>query len=558
MNAKKILALILVCVISFVTVACSSSSANVDSGNEEISSDAANTSDDAATSSGGNLDVVWIKQPLAKPIAEMKVVMDVQDISGFTFNITEVAAEGSAEKINLLIASGDLPDVFMQGTGISEVTRYKDQNIFQPITDFINDEDMPNLNAILNENPEYKAAMVDLDGEIWGWPYIEEMYGLVSNQGILSINQEWCENVGVDLPETEEDFKEMLIAFRDGDANGNGDPNDEVPFLFMIGTSTFTNSWRNNTSIGQFFGMWGQADTGNRLAVVDGEIICTATTDAYKEGLSYFADLWAEGLIDLEMPLNDFASYQAKLNTPDTTIGAVMTFAIADMVAADRRDEYTTIPYMTGPGGEFGVKDNISEMHEVISGTITTACEDPAAVANMVDLFFEPERSVESNWGALDEYYVKDENGVMVWVDTLPDGFDTYSQFRQYCTPTRPAIVLQSYYDTVVEYPQDAQDLYDDMTACGFVDKHLTDPIIPPNMWYTQEDQDELSLITAQIYNIIDNYNAVAITDGNVDDTWDQYIADLEAAGLPRMLEIIQGSYDSYALTLDTFITGVN
>jgi putative aldouronate transport system substrate-binding protein len=498
-------------------------------------------------------DVVWGKAATSKPIADMKVVKDVQDISGVKLNVIEIADDGFDEKRNLMIASGDLPDIFMEGIGTKEIINYKDQGIFIPVTKLI-DNYMPNLKKILDTHPEYKAAMVAPDGEIWGFPYIEEMFGLVCNQGILSINKDWLDKLGLKMPTTIDEFKQCLIAFRDGDPNGNG-LKDEIPFLFRIGESKI-GAWRNNQSIGQFFGCWGQADTGDRLFVKDGKIISTATTDAYKEGLKWFNGLWNEGLLDPAMALNDEPGYRAKLNTEDVTVGAVMHFSIVDVIPKDRRAQYVAVPYLKGPGGEFGCKDNISEMHQVVNAAITTACEHPEIAASLIDLFYDPQRSVESNWGAIGEYYQIDDKGVMQWVDKLPEGFDTYNALRTYTTPTRPAIVLKEYYDTVVAYPEDAGDLYNDMRTVGFVDKHLQDPIVPPNMWYDPADQEEMNLIAPQIYNLIDNYNATAITDGNVDQTWDAYMQSLKDAGLDRYLEIVQKTYDAYALQLDKFVAG--
>ena len=500
---------------------------------------------------------VWTKNAMAMPIEEMKVVTDVEELCGIEFEVIEVPAEGASEKINLMINSGDLPDVFMNGIDANTIITYQGQDIFVPVTDYITPEIMPNLYSVLEANPEYLAAMYAPDGEIWGFPYIEEMYGLVCNQGILSINQNWLDNLGLEMPTTLDEFKEVLIAFRDNDANGNGDPSDEIPFMFRIGTSSI-GSWRNNQSIGQFFGCWGQADKGDRLALDDeGNVICTATTEAYKEGLKWFHELYEEGLIWADFALNDEAAYTAALNSEVATVGAVVHFSIIDVVPAERRAEYSAVPYLQGPNGEYGCKENISEMHSVINTAITTACEDPELVASVIDAFYEPQRSVETNWGAIGMYYQIDENGVMQWVDELPEGFDTFSQLRQYCTPTRPCAVLQEYYDTVVAYPEDAADLYADMTKVGFVEKHLNDPIIPPNMWYSPEDQETLSFISSNLYGLIDNYNATAILDGNIDETWDAYIASLEDAGLSQYLEIVQRTYDNYSLTLDTVLAGV-
>ena len=140
----------------------------------------------------------------------------------------------------------------------------------------------------------------------------------------------------------------------------------------------------------------------------------------------------------------------------------------------------------------------------------------------------------------------------------MPAGVDTFSQLRVYSTPISFNAVLSEYYDTVVAYPEDAADLYADMKKVGFVDKHLSDPIIPPNMWYSPEDQETMSLIADNLYNLIDNYNATAIIDGNVDDTWDAYIASLESAGLSTYLDIVQRNYDAYDQVLDTYLSGVD
>ena len=507
------------------------------------------------------LTVAVVKSAISIPVSEMKVITDVEELCNVKMDIIEIPDEGAGEKINLMINSYDLPDIFLNGLSKSTVINYQDQDVFVPVTQYINDEVMPNLNKVLNENPEYRAAMTAPDGEIWGFPYIEEMYGLVCNQGILNINKDWLDALGLEVPTTLDEYKACLEAFRDNDCNGNGDPSDEIPFVFRVGTSGL-GSWRNNQSIGQFMGCWGQADTGDRLALdADGNVICTATTEAYKEGLKWFNELYNEGLIWVDFALNDESQIQALINSDDCVVGSLVFFSIIDAVPRERRDMYTAVPYLQGPNGEYGCKDNISEMHNTVVSAITTACEDQELAARVIDMYLDPQRSVEANWGPIGLYYVLDENGVMVWNHDveLPDGIDTFSQLRSYSTLNgRPAAVLSEYYDTVVAYPEDAADLYNDMIKVGFVEKHLNDPIIPPGMWYSPEDQETMSLISDNLYNLIDNYNATAILDGDIDSTWDAYIASLEAAGLNDYLDIVQRNYAAYDAVLDTYLSGVD
>ena len=48
----------------------------------------------------------------------------------------------------------------------------------------------------------------------------------------MFINKTWLDNLGLEVPTTLGELKDVLIAFRDNDANGNGDTTDEIPLDF--------------------------------------------------------------------------------------------------------------------------------------------------------------------------------------------------------------------------------------------------------------------------------------------------------------------------------------
>ena len=55
-----------------------------------------------------------------------------------------------------------------------------------------------------------------------------------------------------------------------------------------------------------------------------------------------------------------------------------------------------------------------------------------------------------------------------------------------------------------------------------------------------------ISQIQPQIKNIVSSYRMQWVLDGDADDTWDKYLKELDAAGLPQLVEIMQGAYDRY------------
>jgi len=140
---------------------------------------------------------------------------------------------------------------------------------------------------------------------------------------------------------------------------------------------------------------------------------------------------------------------------------------------------------------------------------------------------------------------VFDENGQMVWGE-LQDGFDTFDDMRARHTlgGRQPLAILDHFYGTVVEYPQNAQLILDHQRDMGFFDYHFESPYIPP-LWFTVEEANRLAVLTLQIYgNTVNPMRRGWIMDGGVDDDWYDYLELLERNGLPEFLEIMQTAFD--------------
>ncbi len=294
-------------------------------------------------------------------------------------------------------------------------------------------------------------------------------------------------------------------------------------------------------------GCFGQADRGDSMFLdANGKIFFTATTDAFKEGYKYSHEMFKEGLIDPESYNMGDSELAAKLRDPADIVGCINNFAIADRVDTERLKDFAPVPYLTGPKGEYDCRENMSEMHNPVNFVITKACKDPVLAAKYADGTYDPVKSVETNWGALDYVYKMDDKGQMVWSD-YKDGFDNFDDMRavSVLAVRHPLAIFNDYYGKVVEYPINAQYLLDTMKAVGFVDKHLNDSYIPP-LWYGTEDAARLAILQTQVYeNVLDPTRRGWIIDGGVDEGWDRYLSDLKAAGLDEMISIVQKTYDS-------------
>ena len=66
-------------------------------------------------------------------------------------------------------------------------------------------------------------------------------------------------------------------------------------------------------------------------------------------------------------------------------------------------------------------------------------------------------------------------------------------------------------------------------------------------MRYSNDDQNTLAQLQAGITSITDSWWDIWLTgEADIDDTWDDYVAEVNAAGLEQVLAIRQAAYDAY------------
>lgn len=67
-----------------------------------------------------------------------------------------------------------------------------------------------------------------------------------------------------------------------------------------------------------------------------------------------------------------------------------------------------------------------------------------------------------------------------------------------------------------------------------------------PNVMFTQEELNRLSVISVDIMSFIQTKQAHWVTEGGIDKEWDEYLASLDKMGLKEYKSIHQAAYDRY------------
>lgn len=521
---------------------------------------------------GGKLSMMIINDAARTvEVKDLAMVQRWKEDTGIEFDWQVIAADGAAEKLSLTLTAGDeLPDAFWNfigGLSGQYAVQYAEQDVFIPTQDLIN-EYCPTLVQILEDNPQYQKEIVTPDGNMYGFPYIEQMKGLVMTSGPLLINQNWLDQVGMDLPTTVDEFTDILYAFKEaGDLNGNGEA-DEIPALTMFGPEEIDQFGSYNMFY-RFTGCFGQADSycyGNyladHLAVIDGKITFTGMNESIRKTADYFHQLYADGLLNVNCFESTSTTNYTNSELIQTEAKAGVVGVWTDMQITDNnvRHEYVAVPQLTGEdGGLSGFPLNYSEMQDTSDTCITTECKFPEVIACFVEyLISDPSLSVQSNWGAVGYNYYEDENGMLCFNldengDIIPvEPYTSFGDMRTNTTPARGSmIVLDEYYDTVCQYTYDAVNLLEFQKVNG-KEEQLSRGTNVPKLLMTVEENQRLNQIQPVISDIVDRYVATSVQNGTDDASWNQYLSDLEAAGVNELVEIFQGAYDRVSGTADS------
>ena len=247
------------------------------------------------------LTAMFIAHPLTKQVDEMKWIDEIEKDANVDVTWEVIYTDWNQLKTTRF-AAGDIPDILINATGDSDYTTYK--GLFMELTDLI-DQYAPNVKAMFEEEPDTLALAKTLEGEIFATPKFQGKWP--DCNGVMFVNKKWLDNLGLQVPTTLSEVKTVLQAFRDNDANGNGDPSDEVPMDF--------NGWFGGAySLTNLIGSWGiqLVNWGSDAYFVeDGTVKNYAVDERYKAMMKYLADLYAENLINVNAITNDYSMFQS-------------------------------------------------------------------------------------------------------------------------------------------------------------------------------------------------------------------------------------------------------
>ena len=200
------------------------------------------------------------------------------------------AAQGLEQyetKLNLYIASGELPDI-IKVTNMGQFTRLVDAGLVEDLTAAFDAFATPLVKQSFQSDKGLALKQVTRNGQLWAIPEVPTQLGGLE---YTFIREDWRLKLGLPVPQTTEDLVAMATAFAKQDPDGNG---KDDTFGFVFGNQPY----ENYMEIRGFANSFGAYPT--TWIEKDGKLAYGSIQPEMKNALAALAQMYKDGAIDPE------------------------------------------------------------------------------------------------------------------------------------------------------------------------------------------------------------------------------------------------------------------
>lgn len=300
---------------------------------------------------------------------------------GIEFDVMYTTATDSsakAEKLSQAIMGGDYPDVFW--VELNDFKDYADQGVLADIT-YLYDEGYFSEEAM--EYFEYdqgdSVRRATVDGKIYGIPQLASSSDQVP---VLWIRKDWLENLGLEAPQTTEDFYAVAKAFTENDPDGNGQDD-----TYGFGLSGLLDD--NYSGMAYFFNMFGAIPLSNAYVMTEEGITWGGLLEEEMEaGLTMLNDMYVNGYIPADFVTSDKESLSADFATGKLGMVFAPMWALLnnyhDALALNIDAEYIAVPVPSSDTNPNGAAYYPSA--SIGFWCASSKCENPEVLAKLWNL----------------------------------------------------------------------------------------------------------------------------------------------------------------------------
>lgn len=476
--------------------------------------------------------VVNTRPDVLKTYNDIGAYKQLQKMTGVhvDFQHPPSGSSDQTQQFNLMMASGDLPDVIEWNwpSVPGGATKYlKDGKIIK-LNKYIK-KYAPNLSKILKEHPQWKKEITTDSGAIYGFPFLRSDPELLTFYGPM-IRKDWLDKLGLKIPTTIGEWHTVLKAFKTEDPNGNGKA-DEIPLLPALTSNAFVGAWGITPGFYQ-----------NSGTVKYGPI-----QPQFKQYLTVMHKWYKQGLIDKDYVATDSKLQDAKVT--GNKLGAFIGYAGSSlgyymglMKNKNPKFELAGTPYPTLHKGETPIVSQKDPNFPGNAAVITTSDTHVKQTVEWLDKAYGHKGHMLMNFGVKGKSY-KMVNGYPTYTKLItnnPKGLPMAQALSLWCRSSwsGPFVQDKRYIEQYYQYPEQKKAIKSWMDA-------KNDILMPP-ITATPEESKQLS----SIMNDVNTFEQTAVNKFIMGKTplsqFSQYVKTLKGMGIEKAVKMKQAALDRY------------
>lgn len=491
------------------------------------------------------LTAIVVKHALTKPLAEMEWLQEIEEKANVDIEWQEITADWGQKK-GPMLASGDIPDLFVGPNVITDADFAQFNGLFQDLNELL--DQAPNVQQMFEDNPATQVIATQTDGRILGLPKYQRFWPDSVNRQY--INQTWLDHLNLEMPTNWDELYDVLLAFKEQDANGNGDPNDEIPVDWPGGIGGFFNP---AVMLGGMGINLSSDVSGQGYFVEDGQVKNFLVDERYKELVKFLNKLYAAGLINTEVFTHDYTKFQsvARGEGDIAKVGFTWGWVASDRFGEQLAPQYTSmapLKWSASYNGDVSWSYDFNTLNYGANAIVMSAkSKKKDAAMRFINELYAPEVGIQVLFGSIGpnisdngdgSYSVlppKDpqmDPGTWKWTSTWADNGAFYIS-------DDIKLTLGTDMQEVLDHSESLQEALSRINP---------EEDIYPSVFikYSSQDNNTMSLNNTNLMNLADTSFAKWVTSGGIEQEWDSYVQEAEKAGLPQNLEIMQRYFEEY------------
>lgn len=327
------------------------------------------------------------------------------------------------EKINVVIASGEIPDIMM--VNAKQLKQLVDADMIQDLTQVYNDYASPLTKEVMSSDGGISMNASTVKGKLMALPWAQYVG---NGNEVLWVRGDWLKKLGLSAPKTMDDVFKISEAFTSNDPDGNS--KDDTYGLAVTKEAFDKDYWWTTGNLTGFLNSY-HAYPDTWIKDSSGQLVYGGIQPEIKPALAKLQELYKAGLIDKEFAVKDWQKTLEAIKANKigmTFFNEGFPWQIQSMYLADKTIDWIpcALPSIDSDPAKFGMILSC-DIYFVVKKDI----KNPEAAVKMMNMAVDKQFGEK---GRVPEYFASADNTI---------GYAKYAALYTY----NPMTLLQIYKD---------------------------------------------------------------------------------------------------------------